>query len=205
MTSPAIGREWQAQADARDYLADVRMEVHEYLDSHDSVVTAQAAEELIARWEASDPDLLIGWLRARGRQVLRDYIYTVTLSQGAVNRRQAQQGRFAAYSGGIENALQSGGQPAAAEFYRYHSVTQGPLLVRKPLGDLTAKQVEEVRVRYNQAALDNAFLAKVLEAVGRKVAAAGPDAVVSDVYSPEQLEQMFSRRQQTSNSNRKQK
>lgn len=180
-------------AAARDFLEDVREEVNEYLDAHDRIISAQAAEELIRRWETGDPDLLDGWLRARSHQVLRDYIYTVTLSRGARRTREEQRGRFAQFADGIEGALQAGGLEAAREFYRYHSVTEGPLSVRKPLSALTANQVGEVRDRYQRAAEDNAFYAKILEAVRMRVAARGDDAVVSDVYSPEQLEKMFTR------------
>jgi hypothetical protein len=183
----------------RDYLAEVKDQVNAYLDEHDSVVSAVAADELVSKWEAGDPDLLAGWLRARGRQILRDYVYKTSLSRGARRPRDEQRARFAEFREGFEGALQPGGpgtpvQPERArEFYRYHTVTQGKLLVRKPLGDLTAKQVGEVRDRYRQASRDNAFYARVCEAVRKRVAAAGDDAVVSDVYDPEQLEKMFSR------------
>jgi hypothetical protein len=183
--------------DGRDYLGEVAEEVAKYIDSQDHVISAQAADELVTRWEGADPDLLDGWLRARSRQVLRDYVYTVTLSRGARRPREEQQSRFARFAAGFENALGEGAEKGR-EFYRYHSVTEGPLLVRKPLGDLTAKQVREVRDRYRQAARDNAFLGKVYEAVGKRVAAAGENAVVSDIYSPEQLEKMFSRESRSS-------
>jgi hypothetical protein len=176
----------------RDYLGEVAEEVSKYIDSRDHVVSAQAAEELVNRWQAEDPGLLDGWLRARACQVLRDYVYTVTLSRGARRPREDQQARFAAFAAGFEGALAEGAEKGR-EFYRYHSVTEGPLLVRKPLGDLTARQVNEVRDRYRQSARDSMFYAKVYQAVGKRVAEAGPDAVVSDVYTPEQLEKMFNR------------
>ena len=102
----------------RDYLAEVREEVYDYLDSHDHVISAQAADELITRWETSDPGLLAGWLRARGRQVLRDYVYSVTLSRGARRPREEQQARFAKFAAGMENALEDGAENGR-EFYRY--------------------------------------------------------------------------------------
>lgn len=176
----------------RDYLAEVSEAVARYIDEHDRVITAEAAEKLISDWEATDPDLLAGWLRVRSRQILRDYIYTVTLSRGARRPREEQQGRFAKFAAGFEDALAEGAEKGR-EFYRYHSVTEGPLLVRKPLGDLNAKQVGEVRDRYHQAARDNEFYARVYDAVAKRVAAVGEDAVVADVYTPEQLENMFSR------------
>jgi hypothetical protein len=178
--------------DGPDYLADVREEVDDYLDEHDHVISAQAAEELISRWEKSNPGLLAGWLRARSHQILRDYVYTVTLSRGARQPRTAQYGRFAKFSEGFAGALEEGAENGR-EFYRYHSVTEGPLLIRKPLGDLNARQVGEVRDRYRQAAEDNAFYGRVYEAVRKRVEAAGPDAVVASVYTPEQLEKMFAR------------
>jgi hypothetical protein len=181
-----------AVAGDRDHLGEVAEEVSKYIESHDHVVSAQAADELVTRWEVSDPGLLDGWLRARSRQILRDYVYAVTLSRGARRPREEQQSRFAKFVEGFEGALGEGAEKGR-EFYRYHSVTEGPLLVRKPLGDLNAKQVREVRDRYRQAAKDNAFYGRVYDAVGRRVAAAGEDAVVADVYSPEQLEKMFSR------------
>jgi hypothetical protein len=176
----------------RDYLGEVSEEVAKYIDGRDSVISAQAADELVTRWEAADPDLLAGWLRTRSRQILRDYIYAVTLSRGARRPREEQQGRFAKFAAGFESALEEGAEKGR-EFYRYHSVTEGPLLVRKPLADLNAKQVGEVRDRYKQAARDNAFLARVYEAVRKRLATAGEDARVCDVYSPEQLEKMFNR------------
>lgn len=180
-------------ASSRDYLTEVREEVNDYLDEHDSVISAQAAEELIARWEKGDPDLLDGWLRARSYQILRDYVYNVTLSRGARRPREEGRARFAKFAGDFENALMEGGPEKGREFYRYHSVNEGPILVRKPLGDLTAKQVGQVRDRYQQAAKDSAFMGKVMEAVRMRVAARGEDATVADVYTPEQLEKMFDR------------
>lgn len=180
-------------ASNRDYLSEVREEVNDYLDEHDSVISAQVAEELISRWEKGDPDLLDGWLRARSYQVLRDYVYNVTLSRGARRSREEGRARFAEFAADFESALNDGGPEKGREFYRYHSVNEGPLLVRKPLGSLTAKQVGQVRDRYQQTAKDNEFLAKVMEAVRKRVAARGEDATVADVYTPEQLEKMFDR------------
>src|SRR5216684_5834345 len=117
----------------RDYLAEVREEVNDYLDSHDSVISAQAAEELISAWEVRADGLLDGWLRIRARQILRDYVYTVSLSRGARRAREEQQGRFARFAAGYEDALAGGGPEKGREFYRYHSLTEGPILVRKPL------------------------------------------------------------------------
>jgi len=176
----------------RDFLGEVAEEVAKYIDDQDHVISAQAAEELVTRWEATDPELLAGWLRARSRQIVRDYVYTVTLSRGARRRGEEQRGRFAQFADGFEKALAEGAEKGR-EFYRYHSVTEGPLLVRKPLSALNAKQVSEVRDRYKQAAEDNAFYARVYDAVRKRVEAKGAGAVVSDVYSPEQLEKMFSR------------
>jgi hypothetical protein len=177
----------------RDYLSEVREEVNDYLDEHDSVISAQAAEELISRWETGDPGLLDGWLRARSYQVLRDYIYNVTLSRGARRSRKEGKARFAEFAAGFENELRDGGPEKGREFYRMHSVNEGPLLVRKPLGSLNAKQVGQVRDRYQQAAKDSAFMGKVMEAVRMRVAARGENATVADVYTPEQLEKMFDR------------
>lgn len=176
----------------RDFLGEVAEEVSRYIDSQDHVVSAQAADVLVTRWESTDPGLLNGWLAARSRQIVRDYVYSVTLSRGARRPREEQRGRFAAFAAGFEEALAEGAEKGR-EFYRYHSVTEGPLLVRKPLGDLTARQVGEVRDRYKKAVQDNAFYARVYEAVRKRVEAKGADAVVSDVYTPEQLEKMFSR------------
>lgn len=181
-----------AAAGDRDYLSEVAEEVAKYLDSHDHIVSAEAAADLIDRWEKQDPGLLAGWLRARSRQVLRDYVYTVTLSRGARRPREEQYSRFAKFASGFQEALAEGAEKGR-EYYRYHSVTEGPLLVRKPLGDLNAKQVQEVRDRYKQAARDNAFYARVYEAVRLRVVAKGAEAVVADVYTPEQLERMFDR------------
>lgn len=176
----------------RDFLGEVSEEVAKYIDGHEHVISAQAADDLITKWQAEDPGLLDGWLRARAYQVLRDYVYQVTLSRGARRPREEQQGRFAKFAAGFEDALQEGADKGR-EFYRYHSVTEGPLLVRKPLADLDVKQVREVRDRYRQSARDSAFYARVYEAVAKRVAMAGPDARVADVYSPEQLEKMFDR------------
>lgn len=180
-------------ASDRDYLGEVSEAVAKYIETHDHVISAEAAGELADQWEASDPDLLIGWLRARSRQVLRDYVYTVTLSRGARRPREEQRGRFAEFAEGFQGALDEGGAEKGREFYRFHTVTQGPISVRKPLSDLTATQVQEVRDRYRNAARDNAFYAKVYEAVRLRVVAKGPEATVSDVYTPEQLEKMFER------------
>ncbi len=190
--APAPGPSRVPAVTDRDYLAEVREEVNDYLDSHDHVISAEVANDLVTRWEARDPELLDGWLHARSRQLLRDYVYTTSLSRGARQGRIAQQGRFAKFAAGMEDALE-GGIEKGREFYRYHSVTEGPLLIRKPLSDLTAKQVGEVRDRYKQAAKDNAFYGRVYEAVRKRVAAKGDDAVVADVYTPEQLENMFDR------------
>lgn len=182
-----------AASSERDYLDEVAEEVAKYLDDHDHVISAQAADELIARWETENPGLLVGWLRVRAHQVLRDYVYTVTLSRGARRRGEEQRGRFAKFVEGLNDARGEDAEKGR-EYYRYHSVTEGPVLVRKPLGGLSARQVQEVRDRYRSAVKDNTFYARVYEAVRLRVVAHGPEAVVADVYTPEQLEKMFAKR-----------
>ncbi len=176
----------------RDYLNEMAEEVTDYLDAHESIVSAQAAEEIVTKLLRSDPDLLTGWLIARSKQILRDYIYTRSLSYGSQRHRDEQRGRFGKFSEGFQQALEEGADKGR-EFYRYHSVTEGPILVRKPLSAMTAVQVGEVRDRYRQAAKDMAFMGRIMEAVRKKVEKAGPDKVVSDVFSPEQLENLFRR------------
>lgn len=191
-TGTAVARE-ERMTEGRDYLNDMAQEVTDYLDAHESIVSAQAAEELIARLLVHDTDLLTGWLLARSRQILRDYVYARSLSYGSQRHRDEQRGRFGKFSEGFRQALDEGGAEQGREFYRYHSVTEGPILVRKPLSKMTADQVGEVRDRYRRASKDMAFLGRIMEAVRKKVERAGPDKTVADVFTPEELEKLFRR------------
>lgn len=181
-----------------DPVAEVRSEVDAYLDSHDRIISAEAAAELIRRWDARGDGLLDRWLRARAPQILAAYITSCSLSRGARKRHARHGGAFEKFRGEFEDTLAGEGAGAArakaAEFYRFHEVTEGGVLVRKPFGSLNAAQVDEVAKSYRQRAKENSFKARVAEKVRARVAEQGPDAVVSDVYSPEQLQEMFEER-----------
>lgn len=175
----------------RNYLLEVQEAVTAYLDSHDHVISAEAADELISEWKGTGT--LEGWLNARASSILAEYIYRKSLSRGGRKPRANAHARFRDLSEGIDEAYQAGGAEASREYYRMHSVMQDGQQVRKPLNAMNARQLGEVRDRYRAGARDNAFMGKVLEAVRKRVADAGDGKTVGDIYSPEQLEVMFQR------------
>jgi len=185
----------QKQADP---LTEVRSEIDAYLDSRDHIISAEAAKQLIARWDGRGDGLLDRWLRARAPQILAAYITACSLSRGARKRHARHDRAFSEFRAGFEEVLAGEGAGAArekaAEFYRFHEVTEGGVKVRKPFGALNAAQVDEVAKSYRQRAKENSFKARVAEKVRARVAEAGPDAKVSDVYSAEQLQEMFEER-----------
>jgi hypothetical protein len=177
----------------RDFLAEVRAEVGDYLDTHGSVVSSMAAAELIESWEGDG--LLEGWLLARSNAILTEYITTTSRTRGACRPREERQAAFAKFAQDFEDTMAADGLEAArqkaGEFFLFHQVTEDGQLVRKILGDLSADQVGEVRDNYRARAEDNRLKALVLEKVRERVAAAGPGATVGKIYTPQQLEKLF--------------
>jgi hypothetical protein len=182
----------------RDFLAEVRQEVGDYLDTHGSIVSSEAANELIEAW--SGTGLLEGWLLARAPSILTEYITATSRTRGACRPRQERQAAFAKFAADFEDAVQAEGLEAAREraneFFLFHQVTENGRVVRKILGDLNAAQVGEVRDNYQARARDNRLKAVVLEKVRERVAAAGPDATVGKIYTPEQLEKLFTMKEE---------
>jgi hypothetical protein len=179
----------------RDFLAEVREAVEVYLDEHESgLVPGIAAGELGEKWETTDPKLLRGWLMVRWQGILADYISSVSRSRSARAGRQSVHRVF----GQFAEDFQSTGDPEAQEkFYRhwygFYEVTAGDSKVRKAMHRLTALELKEVAAGYTRRSEDNAFYARVMGAIQKKVAKAGSDKTVGDVFAPEQLEAMFER------------
>jgi hypothetical protein len=180
----------------RDFLTEVREAVEAYLDAHeDGLVPGIAAAELGEKWESTDPKLLRGWLMTRWQGILADYISVASRSRSARASRQRVHATFGAFREDFE-AGES--EEEREQFYRhwygFYEVTVGDSKVRKAMHVLTAGELKQVRAGYIQRSMDNAFYARVMKAIQKKVEEAGPDKTVGDVYTPEQLEAMFERK-----------
>jgi hypothetical protein len=188
-----VGR--QRMPEERDFLTEVREAVEAYLDEHeDGLVPGLAAAELGEKWETTDPKLLRGWLMTRWQGILADYISTVSRSRSARASRQRVHATFGAFVEAFEGAQSPDEQE---QFYRhwygFYEVTSEEGKVRKALHRLSSPELKEVVAGYERRSADNAFYARVMTAIQRKVAKAGSGRIVGDVYTPEQLEAMFER------------
>jgi hypothetical protein len=189
------GGEIEMPKEERDFLSEVREQVEAYLDTHeDGLVPGIAAGELGEKWEATDPKLLRGWLMLRWQGFLTDYISMVSRS------RSARAGRASVHRvfGEFAEDFQAAGDPEAQErsykhWYGFYEVTAGEGKVRKAMHRLTSGELKEVAAGYQRRSDENAFYARIITAIQRKVDRAGPDKTVGDVYTQEALERMFER------------
>lgn len=180
--------------DDRDYLAEVREAVEDYLDAHESgLVPGIAAAELGEKWEEIDPKLLRGWLMLRWQGILAEYISTLSRSRTARASRTRTKARFAEFAADFEAGDTDEREKSYAHWHSFYEVTVGDSKVRKALHYLTSGELRQVRDGYRRRRDENAFYEAVLDQMVKKVARAGVDKTVGDVYSKEQLEAMFER------------
>lgn len=183
----------------RNYVAELDAAVAAYLDAHEGgYVSAVAAKELLAEWQVTNPGLFAGWLRARGPELLTEYISTESRSRTSRAPRRRVQGAFAQFADEFEAAVlesdDAGQDRAYQRWSKFYSVTVDGIRQRRVFHLLNADQLAEVRDNFQASANNYAFYARVVEAIRRQVVKAGPDATVESVYSPEELERMFERK-----------
>jgi hypothetical protein len=179
----------------RNYLAEVKKVVGDYLEKHNPLVFSEAAADLIAQ---DNNGLIDGWLQARKLSLLTEYVSDENRSRRARKPRDEARATFQQFSDEFQDALESDGVEAARErtgwFFGKLWVTDGEgKRVQQELHTLNARQVTEARDGYRQRAAANKFYAAKLEAVRKKVARAGPEATVGSVYTKEEIDKMFER------------
>ncbi len=179
----------------RDFLTEVRDAVEAYLDSHENgLQPGVAAAELGEEWEKVDPKLLRGWLMKRWQGVLADYISSVSRSRSARAHRERVHATFGEFADAFEGSeTEEEQQRHYRHWLTFHEVTVEGVKTRKAMHRLTSPELAQVQASYEQRSADNAFYARVMGAIQKKVGRAGPNKTVGDVYTPEQLEAMFER------------
>jgi hypothetical protein len=173
----------------RDFITEVREKIEDYLTAHeDGFVPGVAAYDLGSKWQQADPELLQGWLMSRWPSLLTEYISTVSRQRAGRSRRA----RVHAVFGAIDQAnTEEDREAACSRFYEFYEVKAGESKVRKALHAMTAGEVGQVSEAYRQRSRDNLLYACIMDSIQVKVADHGPDATVSSVFTPEQLQAMF--------------
>jgi hypothetical protein len=158
--------------------------MREFVDSArtGTFVAGILASEIVAKLEATDHDLLEGWLWAQRVSFVREMISAIDRSTRSHARQTAARGVFAEAARHYEE-----GDATALDGYLNWPCTLADD-VRKPLGALTRDELAYVRDDYQARANKNAFRATVFNAIMKRVT---PGTTVADHYTNEQLAAIF--------------
>jgi hypothetical protein len=161
---------------ARDHAAEVRALIDS--ETTGSYNARDIAARIVAKLEATDPDLLAGWLQTQA----------TTVMYAAINQRDRSlrgHARTAAAAAAFEADAVSGDPQAMGRWLDLpYSVENG---VRKPLGDMTAADLIAASQSYNRRAVENRMVGAFLTALSRRVGR----GVVREHYTDDQLGRMW--------------
>jgi hypothetical protein len=143
----------------RDYVAEMTAAVDAQTRGSDWVPAVVAAQ-LVTHLQASDPDLLSGWLHAMAPHLVTDMITTRERSLRATSRRRAGAHEFA-------DAAAAGDDERMRSFAITYAVDEQH--TRRRVADMTGADHRFVADSYAQSATKARMLATFHEAVARKV------------------------------------
>lgn len=164
----------------RDFAAEVRA-IIDAETADGPYVSRQVAEHIVAKLEATDAELLDGWLHAQAVQLIWQTINDRDRSTRGHIRRTAARGVFGAAS----ERHTAGDGHAMVQFLGMPFTVDG---VRKRLADLTGPDLSAVAGDYERRAADNAMTAAFLRALGKKVR----EDAVADHFTEQQLGALWS-------------
>ena len=146
--------------------AEIAAAMRAVIDQHTSdgpYVPRRAAEEIVEKLRANDPDLLAAWLDTQAAHFVWDVINRRDHSRRAVTNHAAKSGVFrevaAAHAAG--DSTQLVGFLAAP-----YTIADGS---RRTLGTLTHDDLLFVAARYNDRARDNALRGAFMKALAKRV------------------------------------
>lgn len=167
----------------RDYAAEMldKITAGFAVESDLPINAAVVAKRVIAELEATDPDLLQGWLRLQAEDTLRRYAGLVQSAERSHNRavsgRRAFQEAREAHENGDSEPLRAHTTWLSTMFVVDDSYT------RRALGECTAVDLRYVSGRYETTARRASFEALFFKMLADKVG----DDKVGDVYSEEEI------------------
>lgn len=167
----------------RDYAAEMLDKINgAFAAAADGPMSAIAvAKRIVAQLDATDPDLLLGWLRLNAEDLLRRYVGLVQGSERAHNRAVSGRRAFA--------EAQESHEAGDSKPLQRHTTWLSSMFVvddkysRLPLGDCTATELRYVSSRYEQTAKSASFEAVFFGQLAEKVG----DQKVSDVYTEDEI------------------
>lgn len=163
---------------------DFAVEMRAIIDAETSAsgyMSRLVANDIVAKLEANDPELLDGWLRAHAETLIWAAINTRDRSLRTHARQTANAGRFAAAA----EAAEDGDMEPLQGFLSVPYVVQDGS--RKRLADLTKDDLLFVAARYDVRAKENALNAAFARALAKKVG----KGVVSDHFDDNTLATMW--------------
>lgn len=158
----------------RNYATDMRALIDEATDGG-PYVPRIIASEIVEKLQATDPDLLHGWLTEQAEHFIWQAINDRDRSRRAHTTHQIRRGAFAdAADAGTTNSYLS----------LPFTVEDG---TRRHLGTLRKPDLLYVSATYQRRANENQFLAQVMTAIAKKIGS----RTVAEVYDEDQLRAMF--------------
>lgn len=173
--------------DPRDYLTEMRKLIQDRT-SGSGWVPRTLADQLIRQLEASDPELLDGYLRLAAPGLISEEINRNARWERSYERRRARGG--STFAQRIATGTDQAGTYREGLFATFYEVGG----TRKRFADLTAADHFHVRDGYETRGRRQLFLAAFHDLMGRTVEARQQDetTLTSAVISEEEVEAMFS-------------
>jgi hypothetical protein len=130
-----------------------------------SYVASMVAHDVVARLEAQDPELLLGWLKENAHLLVRLMI----IKRDGTNRNHARRGQAGAgqFLEAVKQA-KKGDTSALSDWLNTVYVVDGKL-TRKRLRDMTVAEVLYAADSYQARARTNLLQAALLKAVAKKM------------------------------------
>jgi hypothetical protein len=165
---------------SRDYAADMRA-VIDAETSQGPYSSPVVAAHIVEKLQATDPDLLNGWLHAQAVNFIRHAINLRDCAVRTHTRTAARRSVFAADS----RAHEAGDESALSGWLGVvHVVEDGS---RKRLAEMTKNDLGYVADDYGRRAAENALAESFLRALARKVGR----GKVSDHFTDQQLTELW--------------
>jgi hypothetical protein len=158
----------------RNYATDMRAVIDEATDGG-PYIPRIIASEIVAKLQATDPELLHGWLTEQAEHFIWQAINDRDRSRRASATHQIRRGAFA----------DAAGNGTTSSYLNLpFTVEDG---TRRHLGTLRKPDLLYVSADYQRRADENRFLGQVMAAIAKRIG----DRAVADVYTEEQLRAIF--------------
>lgn len=165
----------------RDYAGEMRKVINAAMAEGD-YIPRQLATEIVEKLRANDSELLKGWLDAQAEH----FVWQAVNDQNRSIRSHVRQTHKRSVFRKAADAHATGKASALVDYLGMRfTVADG---MRKTLGSLKAEDLAFVGNDYERRERDNGFWKIFIRALEKKV---GPHQSVGDLYSNEQLAEMF--------------